>query len=82
MSHQYYFQLIFFDSTQKISTSEIETHDFVLTVIYQLISPPDLFQPFSAWCSLKGNRYLNKSVAESCKFAYVWTFTGNQELKS
>ena len=31
----------------------------------------DSFEPFSAWCPLKGQAYLNKRAAFSCKFVLV-----------
>ena len=41
MTYQYYFELRFFDSIQELSSSEIQTLHFVLTVIYQLSNLAD-----------------------------------------
>ena len=58
------------------------------TLLFRKISGPEVYlqktlsnirrfywrnsSPFSAWCQLKGQTYLNKPVAFRCRFVYVF----------
>ena len=39
------------------------------------------FQPFNAWCTLKGHTYLNLQLKTASFFKYVWLVSGYQALR-